>query len=139
MVDLQSILQSHKGKDGDAEVSSHAPDQKPTLSPIPDIFFDRVLVEYKLSRVDVLILIYLYRRVYCRPNMYQQHGISQLLSLTDMVNQLEVGLDEIHNCVRKLEKFGFISTIRVGQYFVRRFFTREYDEMYCQTYDDFDV
>ncbi len=139
MVDLHSILQSHKLKGDDAKTSQSSPEPKPSSSQIPDIFFDRVLVEYKLTRVDVLILIYLYRRVWCRPNLYQKHGISQLLSLTEMVNQLDVGLDDIHNCIRKLENFGFVSTIRVGQYFVRKFFTKEYDELYGQSYDDFDV
>lgn len=139
MVDLQSILASHKQKGVTEETSDSTPSKFPTASEIPDVFFDNILVEYKLSRVDIVVLIYLYRKVWCRPNLYQKHGISQLMSLTDMVNQLDVKIEEIHNCIRKLENFGFISTIRVGQYFVRKYFTKELDDYYAQTYDDFDV
>ena len=39
----------------------------------------------------------------------------------------------------RLEELGFISTIRSGQYFVRRYFTKENDEKFGQTYDDFEV
>ncbi|MEE3079047.1 MAG: hypothetical protein VX341_06920 [Bdellovibrionota bacterium] len=139
MVDLHSILASHKQKGVTEETSESTPPNFPTASEIPDIFFDSILIDYKLSRVDIVVLIYLYRKVWCRPNLYQKHGISQLMSLTDMVNQLDIKIEEIHNCIRKLENFGFISTIRVGQYFVRKFFSKELDDFYGQTYDDFDV
>ena len=71
--------------------------------------------------------------------MYQKHGISQLLSLTDMVKQLDFKIEEIHSAIRKLENFGFIVTIRIGQYFVRRYFTKDLDFQFGQTYDDFEV
>ncbi len=139
MVDLHSILASHTQKGVAEETSEQTPSKLPTASEIPDVFFDKILIEFKLSRIDIIVLIYLYRKVWCRPNLYQKHGISQLMSLTDMVNQLDIKIEEIHNCIRKLENFGFLSTIRVGQYFVRKFFTKELDDLYGQTYDDFDV
>ena len=139
MVDLHSILASHKQKGVTEEASESTPPNFPTASEIPDVFFDSILIDYKLSRVDIVVLIYLYRKVWCRPNLYQKHGISQLMSLTDMVNQLDTKIEDVHNCIRKLENFGFISTIRVGQYFVRKFFSKELDDFYGQTYDDFDV
>ncbi|OIQ17811.1 MAG: hypothetical protein BM556_10295 [Bacteriovorax sp. MedPE-SWde] len=139
MVDIHSIIATHKNREDDEAPSTLEQGLNPTHSEIPDIFFDQVLVDFKLSRTEVLVLMYLYRRVWCRPNLYKKHGISQLLSLTDMVNQLDMKIEEIHQSVRKLENFGFVATIRVGQYFVRRFFTKELDEFYVQNYDDFEV
>lgn len=140
MVDIHSIIATHKNRE-DEELTpvSIRDNTVPTHSEIPDIFFDKVLVDFKLSRTEVLVLMYLYRKVWCRPNLYKKHGISQLLSLTDMVNQLDMKIEEIHQSIRKLENFGFVTTIRVGQYFVRRFFSKELDEVFGQNYDDFEV
>jgi len=139
MVDIHSIIATHKKSDEDMSPVAAGETLFPTHSEIPDIFFDKVLVDFKLSRTEVIVLMYLYRRVWCRPNLYKKHGISQLLSLTDMVNQLDMKIEEIHQSIRKLENFGFVTTIRVGQYFVRRFYTRELDEAFGQNYDDFEV
>ena len=57
---------------------------------------------------------------------------------TEMAQNLKISIDEIYNALRKLEELGFISTIRSGQYFVRKYFTKENDEKYGQTYDDFE-
>jgi DNA-binding MarR family transcriptional regulator len=139
MVDLHSILATHKNKDEDSKLAVQTDAPSAELSEIPDVFFDSVLVEYKLSRLEILVLMYLYRKVWCRPNLYKQHGISQLLSLTDMVKQVDVRIEDVHQALRKLENFGFITTIRVGQYFVRRYFTKELDNFFAQTYDEFDI
>ena len=139
MVDIHSILATHKTKNHDSSAVYKEGPPSPELSEIPDIFFDQILVEYKLTRTEIIVLMYLYRKVWCRPNLYKKHGISQLLSLTDMVNQLDVRIEDVHLSLRKLENFGFISTIRVGQYFVRRFFTKENDEFFAQNYDEFEV
>lgn len=139
MVDIQSIIKTHKGK-GENTLEGPVVDvETPTTSEIPDVFFDSILVQYKLSRLEIIVLMYLYRKVWCRSNLYRKHGISQLLSLTDMVNQLDFRIEEIHNAIRKLENFGFVMTIRIGQYFVRRYFTKELDQRFGQFYDDFEL
>ena len=99
---------------------------------------NEILVDFKLSRIEVLVVMYLYRRVWCRPNLYKEFGISQLMAHTEMAQNLKISIDEIYNALRKLEELGFISTIRSGQYFVRKYFTKENDEKYGQTYDDFE-
>jgi hypothetical protein len=143
MDELHSILQGHKSRhpqnyhQGPGPKSSLPPDHA-TESVIPDLFFDRILVEYKLTRTEVLVLMYLYRSVWCRPNLHKVHGISGLLSHTEMGKNLGLTIDEIYHSLRKLEEYQFISTIRMGQYFVRRYFTKEFDEYYQQSYDDFD-
>ncbi|HLE10115.1 MAG: hypothetical protein A2504_08315 [Bdellovibrionales bacterium RIFOXYD12_FULL_39_22] len=142
MVDLHTILADHKskyhkeGRPGEAE---NIPANTTTLSEIPDLFFDEILVAFKLNRIEIMVLMYLYRRVWCRPNLYRLHGISQLLSHTEMSKALNLSLDEIYHALRKLEEFAFITTVRSGQYFVRRFFTKENDELLGQNYDDFEI
>lgn len=140
MVDLHSILADHrsKGTSESAKISdTHS--ANPTNSKIPDIFFDEVLTHFKLTRVEIMVLMYLYRRVWCRANLYKEHGISQLMSHTEMAKHLGLTLEDIYQSLRSLEDYTFISTIRSGQYFVRKYFTKELDEYFGQTYDDFDI
>ncbi|MFG1498707.1 hypothetical protein ABMA70_00770 [Halobacteriovorax sp. XZX-3] len=139
MVDIHSIIATHKNKEVDSSKIDTNSYPIPTFSDIPEIFFDEILVNYRLTRVEIVVLMYLYRRVWAKTNPYREHGISQLMSLSEIVERLQISLEEIHQSILKLENFGFISTIRVGQYFVRRFFTKEYDEYYGQNYDDFEV
>ena len=141
MVDLHSILQDHIPKNtGKVSDSKKMPAMPiPTFSDIPDLFFDTILTSYKLTRVEIIVLMYLYRKVWCKPNLYRVYGISQLMSLTEIANSLNVKIDDIYSSLLKLEEFGFISTVRSGQYFVRKYFLKEYDEYYAQTYDDFDI
>lgn len=139
MVDIQSIIKTHKTKQDDREHLDVQDVLTPTMSEIPDLFFDNILINYKLSRTEIVVLMYLYRKVWCRSNLYQKYGISQLLSLTDMVTQLEFRIEEIHGAIRKLENFGFVMTIRIGQYFVRKYFTKDLDNKYNQHYDEFEV
>ena len=56
-----------------------------------------------------------------------------------MAKQLKLSIEEIYQALRKLEELGFIGTIRSGQYFVRKYFTKDNDEKFGQTYDDFEV
>lgn len=141
MVDLRTILEDHRSKrqkpSEDLSVDRKA--QTAQLSEIPDLFFDDILVTYKLSRVEIMVLMYLYRRVWCHANLYKEYGISQILSHTEMAKALSSPIESIYQSLRKIEEFGFITTIRSGQYFVRKYFTREYDEQFGQTYDDFEI
>lgn len=141
MVDLRTILDTHrsrlKGKSDEAVESKVT--SAPTVSEIPDIFFDQILIDYKLNRVEVMVLMYLYRRVWCRPNLYKVYGISQLLSHTEMSKNLSLTMENIHQALRKVEEYGFISTIRSGQYFVRKYFTKDFDDLFGQNYDDFEI
>lgn len=140
MVDIHEIIAGHKPRKNDDEtISARKEHLTPTTSKIPDLFFDEILVDYKLNRIEVLVLMYLYRRVWCRPNLYKEFGISQLMAHTEIAQNLKISIDEIYHALRKLESLGFIATIRSGQYFVRKYFSRENDEKYGQTYDDFEV
>ncbi len=137
MVDLQSILASHHSRDFHGEGKNDKEStQEVTFSSIPDIFFDEILVNYKLNRVETLLLMFLYRQVWCRPNLHKKYGISPMLSHTQMGTLLNITLDEVYQALRKLESFGFIETIRSGQYFVRRFFTEEFDYRFGHSYED---
>lgn len=143
MINIHTILAGHRSKNRvhkKEKVTSQSKGHKiPTSSDIPDLFFDEILVIYKLSRIEVMVLMFLYRKVWCKPNLYKKYGISQLLSHTDMVNSLNLSIEDIYQSLIKLEELGFIATIRSGQYFVRKYFTRENDELYDQSYDDFDI
>ena len=138
--DLHMILADHiTSKDNVKDcLDQDCIDQLPTSSDIPDLFFDKILVQYKLSRIETLVLMYLYRRVWCRPNLYKMYGISQLMSHTEMAKILGVMMSDIYSALKKLEDHDFISTIRSGQYFVRRYFTKLEDDKYSQNYDALD-
>ncbi len=141
MVDIHEIIAGHKPRKNanDETINTRKEHLVPTTSKIPDLFFDEILVDYKLNRIEVLVLMYLYRRVWCRPNLYKEFGISQLMAHTEIAQNLKISIDDIYHSLRKLEELGFIATIRSGQYFVRKYFSRENDEKYGQTYDDFEV
>ncbi len=143
MVDLQTILNDHRSrKIKDDEVTSsqaQGPTKAPTTAKIPDLFFDSVLVQFKLNRVEIQVLMYLYRQVWTRPNLYKIYGISQVLSHTELAKSLGLTLDDVYHSLRTLEGYGFIATVRSGQYFVRKYFTKDNDEAFSQTYDDFEI
>lgn len=136
MNELRTILKGHRSKH-DLEIPAPH-NEVPTISEIPDVFFDDILPEYKLTRIEIIVLMYVYRRVWCRPNLYKVYGISQLMSHTEMAQNLRITIDEVYSALKKLENYMLISTIRSGQYFVRRFFTKHLDESYRQAYSDFD-
>ena len=140
-LDIHTVLASHKSKQkkkGDGVSEDFPGGGGRDASSIPDIFFDDILTTYKLTRIDVLVLMYLYRYVWCRPNLYKLYGISPLLSLASMAERLGITMEENYASLRNLESYGFISMIRLGQYFVRKYFTKEWDEYFTQTYDDFE-
>ncbi len=143
MVDIQTIIADHRSKtkanESDFTLKKSDHNNVPTTSEIPDLFFDKVLVDYKLGRIEIMVMMYLYRQVWCRPNLYKEYGISQLMSHTEVAKALGTGLEEIYHALRKLEEHGFISTVRSGQYFVRKYFTKEYDDFYAQSYSDFEI
>ena len=56
-----------------------------------------------------------------------------------MGKTLGLSLEEVHSSLRKLEEYTFIETVRSGQYFVRKYFFKQYDEEFNQTYDDFEI
>lgn len=142
MVDLQSILAEHRSKkkqDSSHDKGGGDLTHAPSSSEIPDIFFDKVIVDYKLSRIEILVLMYIYRRVWCFPNLHRSHGISQMMSHTEMAKNLGLAIEDVYSALRKLEEYDMIKTIRAGQYFARRYFSRELDEAFEQTYDDFEI
>jgi hypothetical protein len=142
MVDLQSILAEHRSQkkmDSSQNKGELHLDNKPTFSEIPDIFFDKIIVDFKLSRIEILVLMYIYRRVWCFPNLHRSHGISQMMSHTEMGKNLNIVIEDVYLALRKLEEYDMIRTIRAGQYFARRFFSKAMDELYEQTYDDFEI
>jgi hypothetical protein len=142
MVDIHSILAEHRGKvkhDDILEASGRSQDHNPSASEIPDVFFDKIIVDFKLNRIEILVLMYIYRRVWCFPNLHRSHGISQMMSHTEMAKNLGVAIEDIYSSLRKLEEYDFIRTIRAGQYFSRRFFSKELDVSFGQTYDDFEI
>ncbi len=141
MADLQSILTLHRSKTKNQSVSDTGEenDRSPSICEIPDLFFDKIVVDYKLSRIEILVLMYIYRRVWSFPNLHRDHGISPMMSHTEMAKNLGLQIEEIYSALRKVEEYEFIKTIRAGQYFCRKFFTKEYDQYYSQSYDDFEV
>ncbi len=142
MDELHSILQSYRLKNR-RKVEAFSDDPQPhkewESSAIPDLFFDEILVHMRLTRIEILVFLYIYRKVWVKPNLYKTHGISPLLSYTEMAQHLKVEVDDIYSALKNLENLGLIETIRAGQYFVRRFFTKNFDEMAGQSYDDFDI
>lgn len=142
MEDLANILKTHLSKSKiekkvEPTINRSSSDEKPSVSEIPDVFFDHVLVNFKLTRIEIMVLMYLYRKVWCRPNINKLHGISDLLSHETIYTSLSLTRDELYQALLKLESYNFIETIRAGQYFVRKYFTEDFDKQFGQTYDNF--
>ncbi len=141
MEDIRSILsQFHskkKNKESDVQKSGTGPHAEPSTSEIPDIFFDEILNKVKLTRPEISVLMFLYRQVWCRPNLYKSHGIGPLNSYSEMATYLHITLEELAMNIRSLETYGFIETVRSGQYFVRKYFTEPLDIKFGQDYDQF--
>lgn len=141
MEDIRKILsQFHSKKtqkDSDLQKSGVKSDLQASTSEIPDIFFDEVLYKLKLSRPEITLLMFLYRQVWCRPNLYKAHGIGPLNSYNEMASALHFSNDELASYLRSLETYGLIEIVRAGQYFVRKYFTEALDIKYGQDYDQF--
>ena len=139
MEDIRSILSSHNSKTTASAkvVKATNGEVSATTSEIPDLFFDEILIQIKLTRTEILLLMYLYRMTWCKPNLHRKYGIAPIISHFEMAKSLDITTEILHQTIRKLEGFGFIETIRSGQYFVRKYFTEENDRKYGQTYDNF--
>ncbi len=139
MEDIRSVLSQFKKTrdEPDLDKSGVGPSITATTSEIPDIFFDDILLRFKLARPDISLLMYLYRQVWCRPNLYRKHGIGPLNSFTDLALNLNMKHDELVAHIHILENLGLIETVRSGQYFIRKYFTEEFDFKYGQNYDEF--
>ena len=99
MDNLNSILRDHKSKRRISDLNKGTDEEhlkRPTTSDIPDLFFDYILKDFKLSRIEIMVLMFLYRQVWCRPNLYKVYGISQLMSHTEMSKKLGLDLEEIY-------------------------------------------
>ena len=105
---------------------------------IPEVFFEEILERYSLNRNEIRVLMYLYRQVWCYPNLYQKYGISHLNDLLELSKKFNLSYNDLYKTLKTLESYEFIFTIRSGQYFVRRYFLPELDELNGQEYDDFD-
>lgn len=138
MEDLRSILSSHhSNKNISGSTNEYLKEKYATTSEIPDLFFDDILIKYKLNRIEILMLMYLYRLTWCKPNLHRKYGIAPIVSHTELAENLDISIEVLHQSIRNLESFKFIETIRSGQYFVRKYFTVEFDKLYGQTYDNF--
>jgi len=141
MEDIRSILsQFHskkKQQSSDVQKSGTGPHAEASSSEIPDMFFDEILFKFKLTRPEITVLMFLYRQVWCRPNLYRSHGIGPLNSYVEMANYLHITHEELAQNIRSLETYGFIETVRSGQYFVRKYFTEAFDIKHGQDYNQF--
>ncbi len=140
MEDIRTILSqfhSRKRKESDVQKAGSVPADSPVTSEIPDVFFDTILQKFKLNRHEISLLMFLYRQTWCRANLYKSHGIGPMNSFAEVSRELAFSVDEIHQYLRTLENYGFIETVRSGQYFVRKYFTEELDQKYGQHYNDF--
>lgn len=139
-MDIRSVLSqfhSKKKREHSAGTSGVRQSDTPSSSDIPDLFFDVILKKFKLNRHEITLLMFLYRQVWCRPNLYKSHGIGPLNSYNDLCTFLGTTLDQLGTDIRVLENYGLIETVRSGQYFVRKYFTEELDHQYGQNYDEF--
>jgi hypothetical protein len=139
MEDIRIVLNQYRPKNKttpDSESRGMSP-KMPSTSEIPDLFFDEILVQFKLSRPDILVLMYLYRHVWCRPNIFKEYGIGPVHAYSEMCHALHMGMDDLQTSLRHLESHQFIETIRAGQYFVRKYFTSTNDAIFGQSYNDF--
>jgi hypothetical protein len=141
MEDIRTILSKFHSKNtqknSDVQKSGVKPVSDASTSEIPDMFFDEVLYKFKLTRPEITLLMFLYRQVWCRPNLYKAHGIGPLNSYTEMANFLHFSNEELASSLRSLETYGLIEIVRAGQYFVRKYFTEAIDFKYGQDYDQF--
>lgn len=138
MEDIRSLLSLYRSRNNRTEssgVEKAAAPEAATTSEIPDVFFDEILPTIKLTRQEIMLLMMLYRQVWCRPNLHRSHGIGPLNAYYEIERALNMNQEELIATIRSLEGQGFIQTIRAGQYFVRRFFTEHNDTKYGQQYE----
>jgi hypothetical protein len=141
MEDIKSVLTQFvsrsRSQSNHIQKASVGPFPSPSFAEIPEVFFDHVLLKFKLNRHEISLLLYLYRQVWCRPNLYKSHGIGPLNSYAELSSRLEISNEELGTYLRNLENFGLLETVRSGQYFIRKYFTEYLDLEYGQNYDEF--
>jgi DNA-binding MarR family transcriptional regulator len=140
MGDIRSVLSqfnAKKKKSDAADRSGTGPVDVASTSEIPDVFFDVILKNTKLNRHEISLLMFLYRQIWCRPNLYRSHGIGPLNSYSILANHLGISVEQLGTDLRSLEQYGLIETVRSGQYFVRKYFTETLDLQFGQHYDEF--
>jgi hypothetical protein len=137
MEDIRSILTKipAKLKSESKDQLQFQSNELPTSSEIPDVFFDEVLIYFKLNRQEINVLMYLYRYIWCKPNLYRSHGIGPIHSYQEMARHLHLSQEETIQVIRHLESLGLIQTVRAGQYFVRKYFTEQLDQRFNHIYD----
>lgn len=139
MENIRDIISAHNPKNDSAIHATREIENEviASTSEIPDLFFDDILVQFKLTRIEIILLMYFYRITWCKPNLHKKYGIAPIVSHAETAKNLDITIDIFHQTIRRLEAFGFIETIRSGQYFVRKYFTEENDKKYGQSYDNF--
>jgi hypothetical protein len=140
MGDIRSVLSqfnAKKKKSDAADRSGTGPVDVASISEIPDVFFDVILKNTKLNRHEISLLMFLYRQIWCRPNLYRAHGIGPLNSYSNLATNLGISIEQLGTDLRSLEQYGLIETVRSGQYFVRKYFTESLDLQFGQNYDEF--
>lgn len=141
MGDIRSVLSQfnakRKNSDSVPDRSGTGPIELPSVSEIPDVFFDVILKNTKLNRHEISLLMFLYRQVWCKPNLYRAHGIGPLNSYSQLASHIGVTIEQLGSDLRSLEQYGLIETVRSGQYFIRKYFTEELDSIFKQNYDEF--
>ncbi len=133
MDELHSILARHKG----TIKEQHPTPLTPPIVEVPELFFDEILRKLKLGRQEIMVLFYLYRKTWTRSNPNRKFGIGKMLSYEEMAVSLGMSIDDLYQSLRKLESLDLIETIRSGQYFVRKYFTKENDQRYQVSYENF--
>ena len=137
-MDIHSVLQNHLVKQ---TVENSFPEEKKdslvSESLIPDVFFDDILSQYKLNRMEIMLMMFLYRKTWCGEQPYQKYGVSPAITHTEMAKIQGLEREDVYRVMRKLEFLALIEPVRNGQYFVRRYFTENLDEKYGQIYKQF--
>ena len=136
-MNIQTTLDSHRSRSSEYRTSDSKEAPLPSTSIIPDLFFDNILVQYKLNQMETMVLMFLYRQVWCRPNLYRKYGVSPIFSIETISGSWGVTAKDIYLALDKLRTLEFIELIRSGQYFVRKYFTKDFDKLYRQNYDGF--
>lgn len=135
-MDLKSILNDHKSKHASSLASTDNHRLESSFSLIPDVFFDDVLVKFKLTRLEILALVYLYRKAWAPTNVDRKYGMTPHLDYKIFSQKLEIESEHLMQTLRKLEEFGFVQKMNHDLYFVRKYFTEELDKRYGQNYEN---
>jgi DNA-binding transcriptional regulator YhcF (GntR family) len=62
-----------------------------------------------------------------------------MFSYASLATDLGIEMAELNQGLRNLENYGLLDTIRSGQYFIRKYLTKDWDIHFGQKYDDFEI